>query len=68
MLFYWERKTYSGIDLAFGIPTTVVVRCLFCVVLCVLFPPLYHLDFIGNSKRKRFFLVEIRKGSLALGQ
>ena len=46
----------------------MVVRCLFCVVLCVLFPPLYHLDFIGNSKRKRFFLVEIRKGSLALGQ
>ncbi|KAH1240541.1 Protein ELF4-LIKE 4 [Glycine max] len=49
---FWVSWTYSGIDLAFGIPTTVVVRCLFCVVLCVLFPPLYHLDFIGNSKRK----------------
>ncbi|KAH1204420.1 hypothetical protein GmHk_16G045377 [Glycine max] len=49
-----EGKTYCGIALAFGIPTTVVVRCLFCVVLCVsLCPAMYHLDFIGNSKRKR---------------
>ncbi|KAL5160621.1 Protein ELF4-LIKE 4 [Glycine soja] len=67
-LFHPSIVTYSGIDLAFGIPSTVVVRCLFCVVLCVLFPPLYHLDFIGNSTQVDSRLLQVFQKSLLQAQ